>query len=153
MNKALNINQSTTDEWRKFGFYYDHDDKNGCWRFVGSVSGLLKFCDILDAFVADPDNKNISEHQAYGPYQYLQIEMWDEPLVDCMTIKGSAEDLTKLSNMIREKLKTAAVSDQFTINEEYSAKNDYILIFEVKEEGFDPASADSMLQDQIKKAK
>ena len=145
----MDINQSTREEWRKLGFFYDHDDKTATWKFVGSKSGLLKFCDIIESFTADPANNKISQHEAYGPYGYLTLETWDSPLVDCMTIKGTIAELNGLSNLIKEKLKTLNPPAQFTINEEYSPHNDYFLVFELKEEGFDPASADPLLNKKV----
>lgn len=56
MVKPPDINQTTIDEWRKLGFFYDHEDKDGYWKFIGSVSGLLKFCGLIDQYVSNPNN-------------------------------------------------------------------------------------------------
>lgn len=60
------MNEQTKEEWREFGFFYDYDEKNSCWRLVGSRKGLLKFCDILNEYANDERNAPLSEHEHCG---------------------------------------------------------------------------------------
>ena len=131
--------------WRELGFYYEFDEERLRWRLVGSRSGLLKFRDILNDYADDPRNEQISEHEHYGPYSYLKLMTWGEAEVRGDAICGTLLDFRRLAVIVGDKLNASSAGSIFIIGGEYVEGSKAILEFEVREEGFDPASADPLL--------
>lgn len=142
---SAETNEQTKIEWRELGFFYDYDENNSCWRLVGSRQGLLKFCDILNDYAADERNSPLSEHEHYGPYWYLKLTTWNEPIITADDIRGTFEDFRRLSKLTKQKLENASVGDSFVIDTEYSSKNEAKILFEIEAEDFDAAKADPLL--------
>ena len=140
------VDEATRSEWRELGFFYDYDAKEACWRLLGSRVGLLRFCDLLVQYAANPKNNKKSEHDHYGPYMYLEIMTWDEAQITDHAITGSWGQLQKLSELCREKLTTSNPGDVIAIDKEYSQINTAKLRFEIQHDDFDPASADPQLR-------
>jgi hypothetical protein len=138
-------NQATVLEWRKLGFYYDRDDQAKVWRLTGSRAGLLRFRDTLMAYVADPRNASPSEHEHYGPYGYLEVMTWPEPGFDGHSIRGSLEHLARLAGLIESKIALACPGSHVLIRDEFATDSPYALVLDLREDGFDPAAADCLL--------
>lgn len=138
------IDEQTREDWRELGFFYDQDKDARVWRLFGSQTGLLKFVTILKDYVADERNATVSEHDHYGPYWYLKIVTWDEPLITEHDIRGAFDDLMRLAELTRAQLENAQPGDVFEIDKEYAANNEFKLRFEVREDGFDPAEPDPL---------
>jgi len=139
------LDEQTKEDWRELGFFYDYDKANARWRLVGCRKGLLKFCDILNAYAANERNAQLSEHEHYGPYWYLKLVTWNDAVITPHDIRGTFEDFRNLSKLTQQKLENAIAGDNFEIDEEYSKKNEARILFEVKEVDFDPAGADPLL--------
>ena len=139
------VNQATRREWRELGFFYDCDDEAREWRMIGSRAGLLRFRDLLIAYVGDPRNAMDSEHEHYGPYEYLEIMTWPEPGFDNHAIHGPVSDLKRLARIVEAKLTDAEPGAIVRVGEEFAASTLYSLVLEVREDDFDPATADSSL--------
>jgi hypothetical protein len=135
----------TRREWRELGFYYERDDPNQTWVFIGSRAGLLQFSQLLLEYVANPRHAAISEHDHYGPYWYLKVATWHQPIID-EDIRGPLEDLRRLAELVRARLEGAEPGAQIAIREEFAPDSLYSLVFNVREDGFDPASADPLLK-------
>lgn len=148
MSPSELANASTRKGWRELGFYYDFDKKNKEWRFVGSASGLEKVRNILWSYSNNPIKNTKSEHSHYGPYMYLKIMTWDTPGINDDCIQGTMNDLKMLGDLVAQKLKQALPNSVFVIKEEYSKDTRVPLVFEIKEDGFDPATADPMLEEK-----
>ncbi len=142
------VNQITREEWRALGFFYDADDDAKVWRFIGSRAGLLSFRNILCAYVADPRNALQSEHQHYGPYMYLKVMTWQVAGFDKDTIRGPLADLARLAKLVEGMLATAKPGSVVRIKEEFSANSPCALVLDVREDGFDPATADPLLPNE-----
>jgi hypothetical protein len=140
-------NEATRREWRKLGFFYDLDDASREWRVTGSRSGLLCLRDLLLAYVADPRNRVESEHEHYGPYHYLEVMTWSEAGIDDHAIRGTLPDLERLAQIIEARVNQAAPGATIRIQEDFAANSPYSLVLEVREDDFDPATADSALRD------
>jgi len=149
MSPSDKINEAILKGWRELGFYYDYNDDQKFWVLVGSKQGLLNFSKILDEYVLRPGTEMISEDEHYGPYSYLKIMTWDKPVINNDAISGTLSDLKKLSNLIKKKLESQRIPSEFEIDKEYSNQNESKLRFEIKEDGFDPASADPQLKDYL----
>jgi hypothetical protein len=139
------VNETTRREWRNLGFFYDVDESQKEWRLVGSRSGLLRFRDILQEYVANPRNETESEHDHYEPYMYLKVLTWSEPGIDGNAIYGTLQDLRRLASIIEAKLKDTQPGSVLRIQEEFADSCQYCLVLDVRNEGFDPASADPEL--------
>ena len=139
-------NDATRNEWQELGFFYSQDVPTRVWRFVGSRTGLLRFAALLENYATDPRNKMISEHEHYGPYMYLKVMTSLEPGIDDHSIHGPLADLQQLGRIVEDKLQTATSGHIVELGKEYAANTDWLLRFEVKEEGCDPAEYDEALR-------
>jgi hypothetical protein len=142
------VNKKTREEWRDLGFFYDGDDDAKVWKFIGSRKGLLTFPDTLRAYVADPRNALESEHEHYGPYMYLKVMTWPEAAFANDAIRGSLTDLARLAALVEAKLAGSQPGSAVRIHDEFAADSPYALVLEVREDGFDPATADFLLPDE-----
>jgi hypothetical protein len=136
------LTDQTRTEWRALGFYYDREDSTKQWRFSGSRMGLLRFADLLYAYVADPRNKLLSEHEHYGPYSYLEVMTWQDAGIDNHSIHGSLEDLERLGTITRMTVEQLRPGDTAQIREQFAADSEYCLVLSMREDDFDPASLD-----------
>lgn len=140
------LSKKIHQEWRNLGFYYEYDGKKASWRFIGSKEGLQKFCDFIDDYVTKPQNAILSEHDHMGPYKYLKIMIFKEPIISENGIWGTLSDLKRLSKIVREKLHFLSTLNKFFIDREYSDKNKSKIEFDVRKDDFDPASKDQSLK-------
>jgi hypothetical protein len=138
-------NETTRDEWRELGFFYDQDETVKVWRFIGSKQGLRQFVKLLRQYVGDPKRASLYEHDHYGPYMYLKVMTWHDSAIDKNSIHGTIADLTRLAQIVDEKLAAARQGDVVMIRDEYSQESTYSLRLDVKGAGFDPASVDPEL--------
>ena len=129
-------------QWRKLGFYCELDDQNKTWTLTGSRAGLLYFPDLLLGFVNDPENASDRAQKHYGPYGSLDVMTYPEAGFDAHAIRGSLDDLTRLAELVAEKLATAEPGLPILIREDFAANSPYSLQLDVRADGFDPASAD-----------
>jgi hypothetical protein len=146
MTPPENINRLTRTEWRELGFFYDFDEAHARWRLVGSRNGLFKFRDLLLAYTNDSRNQSLAEHEHYGPYNYLTIRTWSETNISADGIEGTLDDLKRLAQLVEEKLQMISDGSTFILSTEFASNSAAILQFEVREDSFDPASADPLLQ-------
>ena len=138
-------NRAIRREWRELGFFYDRDDQAKVWKLTGSRAGLLRFRDILLSYAANARNATRSEHEHYGPYSYLEIMTWPEAGFDAHAIRGPVSDLARLATLIEAKLETARPGSTVRIQEEFATDSPYALVLDLREDEFDPAAADPML--------
>jgi len=136
------VNSATVREWRELGFYYDRDDDTRLWRLVGSRDGLLRFKAALLKYIADPRNARISEHEHFGPYMYLEVMTWEEAGFDDHAIRGPLSELARLAELIGTKVAATQPGSSVKIRDEFASNSPYSLVLDVREDGFDPATAD-----------
>ena len=139
-------NNATKREWRELGFFYDLDTQAKTWKLTGSRAGLFRFRDALLAYTANPRNVLKGEHEHYGPYMYLKVMTWPEAAFDERAIRGPLADLARLAELIGAKAAVARPGSTILIHEEFAAHSPYSLILDVREDGFDPTTADPLLQ-------
>lgn len=136
------INQMTRREWRELGFFYDRNDEIKEWRLQGSKNGLRQFATALRHYAANPARSVASEHEHFGPYQYLKIGTWMSPDISAHWIAGELDDLQKLSQLVESHLLAACTGDCVALRETFAPRASYDLVMEVREDDFDPAMAD-----------
>ena len=140
MNKSKKEKQTIGELWRKFGFFYDVRDEERLWFLAGSRDGLLRFYDILMCYARDPRYNEISAHEHYGPYMYLEIMTWTKPGIDGHSIHGTKDDIQRLATIFMSKLRETPTGYHFSIGSDYATDSEYSVFVEVKEDNFDPAS-------------
>ena len=157
MNRSREGDRRFREGWRELGFYCDFAEERDRWRFVGSRRGLLGFRDLLNDYVRDPAHSESSgdpygPHGHFGPYMHLTIRTLTPKtassgpkILDC-EIHGRIQDIAKLALLVEKKVSEGIIGDRFVIDEEYSVENQVALEFEIREEGFDPASLDPYLK-------
>jgi len=144
MGMSPKLKMMTIEEWRELGFYYDYINEEKCWLFIGSKKGISKLYYIIEQY-CQPQNAQISEHAHFGPYMYLKIVTWTEPIINENGIYGSLEDLSKLADTIKTRLNKIEPLGVIEIDEEYSTNNQSHIKIIIRDDNFDPASEDSHL--------
>src|SRR5579872_6951271 len=89
-----------------------------------------------------PANDYQSEHDHYGPNWCLEIMTWLEAGFDDHAIRGSLADLKRLADIVDTKLVGAKRGQTISIKDEFVTSTPYVLVLDVREDGFDPADAD-----------
>ena len=138
---------SMTDEqikqgWRKLGFFCELDADKRAWTLTGSRAGLLYFCDLLLGYANDPQHAADGQRAHFGPYGSLEIMTYPEAGFDGHAIRGSLAALTRLAELVEQKLAVAEPGEQIKIRDEYAAQSPFALLLDVRPDGFDPAAAD-----------
>lgn len=137
------LKEQVRADWRKLGFFYDRNDVRKEWLIVGSRAGLLKFVEVLRAYAGDPAHDRKSEHEHYGPYMYLELMTRPEPGMDNHAIFGPLSSLNRLAEAITRSVERANPGDHARIHDDFAADAQYSLVLDVRDDGFDPASADA----------
>ena len=75
-----------------------------------------------------------------GPYGDFRIRVWERPGIDEESIYGPASDLRRLGHLLESRLAAVQPNQEFALGDEYTADVEYRLVFDVREETFDPAS-------------
>jgi hypothetical protein len=136
----MNWDEQTIKEWDELGFYYEYDYSFKQWRIFSSKFGVQKFCEILKSYANDLRNEPVSEHTHLGPYDYLKIMTWHEPLISKQFIGGSLKDLMILSELITKKLLLTNVGEIMVIYKEYSQLSTSPIVFIIMSDNFRPSS-------------
>lgn len=145
MTYSKATSQATAEDWRTLGFYYECDEIKQEWRFVGSRTGLRNLAYLFIEYSSNPYNMRNSEHQHYGPYMYLKIATAPDFGIGKYGFRGSLDNFHDLGRQINDKIMSAAQNTTIIFVPVWSGMADYRLIFDVRQEGFDPASADQQL--------
>jgi hypothetical protein len=132
-------------QWRELGFYYEFDAQASEWRLVGSKSGLARFADLLTSYATDSRNEPLSEHKHYGPYFYLELTTSEAREINEHAICGRLTDFADLAGIVRDRLASSVAGTDFVIGGEYAPGAKTPLRFQVRDDNFDPASADPLL--------
>jgi hypothetical protein len=140
------VNEHTRRDWRRLGFYYDRDDSSNSWKIIGSRKGLRAFRDILVAYVAAHDANCDSDHEHYGPYMYLEVRTAESASITKHTIQGALADLDRLAKLVEESVSGMKPLSTMRIQDEFAPGSPYALVLEMRDDDFDPASADPMLR-------
>ena len=136
------MNEATRRDWRELGFYYERDDSAKTWRLLGTRNGLLGFAESLKAYAADENKEQISEHEHFGPYWYLEVGTWHTPEITNHWIAGPLESIAALASHVETELGAARPPAIIKVREKFAPNSLYEFQFEVQPEEFDPALAD-----------
>ncbi len=132
----------TRRAWRELGFYCGKNDAAKEWRIVGSVKGLRKFAAEIRAYASNPANDRLSEYTQLGPAMNLEIGTSHQTEITEQWIGGPLADLLRLATFIERSVQANVVGKCVNLRSNFSPMAPYELILDVREESFDPASAD-----------
>ena len=146
MTRTRDPRPDTGDGWRLLGFYHEPDHNRCVWRFVGTASGLSR----LAHAVRRSAEREHGERRGVplGPYEDLTIVQWERPGIDDQGIHGPPEALVSLAALIEQRLGASSPGTTTIIGAEYASDVEYQLRFDVREEGFDPASVVPVVVDE-----
>jgi len=128
--------------WRELGFFCGKDKAAKEWRVVGSVAGLRGFAALIRTYASNPAHDRLSEYMHLGPVTNLEVGTWEQPDITDQGIAGSLPDLLNLAGLIELNVRANMVGRRIALRSSYSPLASYDLILEVRDEAFDPASAD-----------
>ncbi len=131
----------TGQDWRALGFYHELDSAGHCRRLCGSRSALIGFARLVARYVETSATSPNARPLALGPYGDLQIRLWERAGIDDESIYGSSDDLLRLAQLVETRLADAASGTEVSIGPEYAWDAECSLVFEVKDDDFDPAAA------------
>jgi len=142
---SRNVDLGTIEEWRTLGFFYEVDESKMTWTLRGDRKGLASFAQKVRSYAKDPRNVVIGEHEHFGPYFYLTLTTGVGPAIDGLGWKGRPDDFLRLAATIDSYLVRPAQSE-FVIATDYAPGTLFSIYFKIESDGFDPSSADSLIQ-------
>jgi hypothetical protein len=135
-------NEATRRAWRELGFFCGRNDATKEWRIVGSVKGLRKFASEIRKYASNPAHDRLSEYTHLGPAMNLEIGTSHQAEITEQWVGGPLVDLLRLATFIERSAQNNVVGKSIALRENFSPMAPYELILDVRDEAFDPASAD-----------
>ena len=129
--------------WRELGFFCGRNDAAKEWRIVGSVKGLRKFAAEIRKYASNQANDRLSEYTHFGPVMNLELGTSHQPEITEQWIGGPLMDLLRLATFIERSVQDNVVGKSIALRSNFSPMAPYELILDVRDDAFDPASADS----------
>ena len=136
----------TRRAWRELGFFCGKNDAAKEWRIVGSVAGLRKFAAEIRAYASNLANDRLSEYTQLGPAMNLEIGTSHQTEITEQWIGGTLVDLLRLATFIERSTQANVVGKCVALRSNFSPMAPYELILDVRDDAFDPASADPTCQ-------
>ena len=137
-------NEATRRAWRELGFFCGKNDAAKEWRIIGSVKGLRKFASEIRKYASDPANDRLSEYTQLGPAMNLEVGTSHQTEITEQWIGGPLVDLLRLATLIERSAQDNVVGKCIALRANFSPMAPYELILDVRDDAFDPASADSI---------
>jgi hypothetical protein len=136
-------NEATRRAWRELGFFCGKNDAAKEWRIIGSVTGLRKFAAEIRKYASTPANDRLSEYTQLGPAMNLEVGTSHQTEITEQWIGGALVDLLRLATLIERSAQDNVVGKCIALRANFSPMAPYELILDVRDDGFDHASADS----------
>ena len=136
--------EATRRAWRKLGFFCGRNDAAKEWRIVGSVAGLRKFAAEIRSYASNPAHDRLSEYTQFGPAMNLEIGTSHQTEITEQWIGGPLAELLRLATCIERSAQANVVGKCIALRSNFSPMAPYELVLDVRDEAFDPASADSL---------
>jgi hypothetical protein len=128
--------------WRALGFFCGKDKVAEEWRIVGSVKGLKQFASEIRKYASNPANDRLSEYTHLGPSMNLELGTYQQAEINEQWIGGPLMELRRLAAFIDQNVQANMVGRCIALRSSFSPMAPYELILDVRDEAFDPASAD-----------
>ena len=135
-------NEGTRRAWRELGFFCGRDAAAKEWRIVGSVKGLRRFAAEIRKYASNPAHDRLSEYTQFGPAMDLEVGTSHQPEITEEWIGGPLVDLLRLATLIEQSAQANVVGKRIALRANFSPIAPYDIILDVREDTFDPASAD-----------
>lgn len=136
------VKENTRRAWRELGFFCGLDKAAKEWRIVGSVKGLKKFAAEIRKYASNPANDRLSEYMHLGPAMNLEIGTLHQAEIADQWIGGPLPALIHLASLIDQSVQANMIGKRIALRSNFSPLAPYELILDVREDAFDPASAD-----------
>ena len=136
-------NEATRRAWRELGFFCGRNAAAKEWRIVGSVKGLRKFAVEIRSYASNPANDRLSEYTHFGPSMNLELGTSHQTEITEQWIGGPLADLLRLATFIERSVQANVVGTCIALRANFSPMAPYELILDVRDDAFDPASANS----------
>ena len=134
--------EATRRVWRELGFFCGRDAVAKEWRIVGSVKGLRKFAAEIRSYASNSANDRLSEYTQFGPAMNLEVGTSHQTEITEQWIGGPLVDLLRLATLIDRSVQANVVGKRIALRSNFSPMAPYELILDVRDDAFDPASAD-----------
>ena len=134
--------EATRRVWRELGFFCGRDAVAKEWRIVGSVKGLWKFAAEIRSYASNSANDRLSEYTQFGPAMNLEVGTSHQTEITEQWIGGPLVDLLRLATLIERSVQANVVGKRIALRSNFSPMAPYELILDVRDDAFDPASAD-----------
>ena len=135
-------NEAARRAWRELGFFCGKNDAAREWRIVGSVKGLRKFAAEIRSYASNPVNDRLSEYTHFGPAMNLEVGTSHQTEITEQWIGGPLVDLLRLATLIERSAQANVVGKCIALRANFSPMAPYELILDIRDDAFDPASAD-----------
>ena len=135
-------NEATRRAWRELGFFCGRDKAAKEWRIIGSVKGLRKFAAEIRKYASNSAHDRLSEYTHLGPAMNLEVGTSHQTEITEQWIGGPLVDLLRLATLIERSAQANVVGKRIALRANFSPMAPYELILDVRDEAFDPASAD-----------
>ena len=132
----------TRRAWRELGFFCGREAAAKEWRIVGSVKGLRKFAAEIRKYASNPVNDRLSEYTHFGPAMNLEVGTSHQTEITEQWIGGPLVDLLRLATLIEQSAQANMVGKRIALRSNFSPMAPYELILDLRNDAFDPASAD-----------
>lgn len=134
--------ESTRRVWRELGYFCGRDAAAKEWRIVGSVKGLRRFAAEIRKYASNPVHDRLSEYTQFGPAMNLEVGTSHQTEITEQWIGGPLVDLLRLATLIEQSAQTNMVGKRIALRSNFSPMAPYELILDLRDDAFDPASAD-----------
>jgi len=128
--------------WRELGFYCGKDKAAKEWRIVGSVQGLKNFAAEIHKYASNPVHNRLSEYMHIGPAMNLEICTSHQAEITDQWIGAPVAEFMYLAALINQSVQRNMIGRQIMLRANFSPMAPYELILDVRDDAFDPASAD-----------
>lgn len=128
--------------WRELGFFCGKDKAAKEWRIVGSVKGLKNFAAEVHKYAAKPVHNRLSEYMHIGPAMNLEICTSLQAEITDQWIGAPVTEFIQLAVLIDQSVQTNMIGRRIALRANFSPMAPYELILDVRDDSFDPASAD-----------
>lgn len=134
--------ESTRRAWRELGFYCGRDKTAKEWRIVGSVAGLKKFAAEIRRYASNPAHNRLSEYMHLGPAMNLEICTSHQAEITDQWLGAPVMEFMHLAGLIDRSVQPNMIGKRIALRANFSPMAPYELILDVRDDAFDPASAD-----------
>jgi hypothetical protein len=106
------------------------------------VKGLRRFAAEIRKYASNPVHDRLSEYTQFGPAMNLEVGTSHQTEITEQWIGGPLVDLLRLATLIEQSAQTNVIGKRIALRSNFSPMAPYELILDLRDDAFDPASAD-----------